>query len=269
MDRISLALKRAKEEHDARGRDAQPQVTSRQASAIDGIQGAHTTGQIYQLSKDILQRNRILCGRESAPVTASYKVLRTQIRQRMKASGWETLGITSPSADQGKTLTSINLALGLAQDLHSSVVLVDLDLRRPSIHQYFGISPEYGISDYFSRGVGVAQISCGLGVDRLILVPGREAIEHASEALASQAAAGLAREVKGGHANRVAIFDLPPILASDDVLAFLPNLDCVLFVIEDGGTTKPDLLRAVDLIGATPLLGTVLNKSSETISQYY
>jgi Mrp family chromosome partitioning ATPase len=268
MDRISLALKRAREEYDGKRKDMLQAVSDR-ALTVDTARSDLSIGKIFQLDSKILHFNRILCGNDSESVTTAYKILRTHVRQKMRAGGWKILAVTSPGPNQGKTLTSINLAFSVAQDLESAVVLVDLDLRRPSIHQYLGISPEYGVSDYFKENVNISLILSKLSLDRITLVPGRESVQCSSEALASNATAALINEVKAGHPNRFVIIDLPPLLTSDDVLAVLPNVDCVLLVIEDGSTTKQDLMQSVQLLGTTPILGTVLNKSTQSVPYYY
>jgi len=92
-----------------------------------------------------LRQNRILTGDPSDEAARAYKVLRTQVSQRMRQQGWKTLGITSPGHGEGTTLTAINLSISLALEPHHTVLLVDADLRHPSVHTYLGIDVELGL----------------------------------------------------------------------------------------------------------------------------
>src|SRR6516164_2666734 len=85
-----------------------------------------------------LKKNRLVTD-DKAPSDAAYRMLRTRLLQRMRTNGWSTLAVTGMSPGEGKTTTSINLSLALARDVNTSVVLVDLDLRKPSVHSYFGL----------------------------------------------------------------------------------------------------------------------------------
>src|SRR5688500_6142256 len=95
---------------------------------------------------DLLEQNRIVID-ERSNATAAYKVLRTRVLQRMRRNGWKTLAVTGTAPNEGKTLTAINLSINLAWHLTTSVVLVDMDLRKPSVHRYLGIDTRYGLID--------------------------------------------------------------------------------------------------------------------------
>ncbi len=110
----------------------------------------YTKTKLVEISKDNLRQKRVFIGDTNDPISDQYKVLRTHLLQRLKANHWNSLAITSPNEGCGKTLTSINLAISLAREVNHSVLLVDMDLRRPSIQQYFFlITPK---PQPFSRG---------------------------------------------------------------------------------------------------------------------
>src|SRR5690349_763996 len=100
---------------------------------------------------DLLEQNRIVID-ERSTASAAYKVLRTRVLQRMRRNGWKTLAVTGTCPDEGKSLTAVNLSINLARQSGTSVVLVDMDLRKPSIHRHLGISPKYGIGDHLRGG---------------------------------------------------------------------------------------------------------------------
>lgn len=141
---------------------------------------------------------------------------------------------TSPSLGNGKTVTAINLAISLAREVNQTVLLVDLDLKRPAIGRYFVDGPTRGISDYVSHDAELADLLIHPGIERLVVLPGNESFAHSSEILSSPRMTQLVEELKSRYEDRLIIFDMPPVLASDDVIAFLPYLDAVMLVAEDG-----------------------------------
>src|SRR5678815_4521235 len=113
---------------------------------------------------DLLEQNRIVIDERSI-ASAAYKVLRTRVLQRMRRNGWKTLGVTGTCPDEGKSLTAVNLSINLARQSGTSVVLVDMDLRKPSIHRHLGISPKYGIGDHLRGGVPLEQVAVRPGLE--------------------------------------------------------------------------------------------------------
>jgi len=228
------------------------------------------------LDSNVLQRNRIISGEWFGPEFAqSYKVLRTRVWQRMKEQGWTSLGITSTSPGEGKSLTAINLAISMAlMDLGKTVVLVDFDMRRPSLHKALGFEPKCGIVDYLLGDVPLDQVlvdpgaGSSIGPGRLYVLPGNVSIGNSSELLSSPRIKQLFRDINFCFPTRLTIFDLPPVLATDDVLAFAPMVDTFLLVLEDGRSKADDASRAMHLLKNRNVIGTVLNKSRDKASSY-
>src|SRR5690606_40435255 len=118
------------------------------APRVAGLRPIETESLLrMRLNPRTLQNHRGLSDEES-PASSAYKMLRTRILQRMRRNGWTTLAVTGTCPDEGKTLTAINLSMSLARDMSTSVMLVDLDLRKPAIAHYLGVSPRFGIADY-------------------------------------------------------------------------------------------------------------------------
>ncbi len=219
-----------------------------------------------------LRERRIVLTEQQDPVADAYKVLRTHVLQRMRANNWKTLGVTSPGEGNGKTLTAINLAISLACEVNQTILLVDLDLRRPSLGRYFFNTVSRGISDYLTDGTDLSELLINPGVERLVILPGNHAFTQSSEMLSSPKMTQLVQELKNRYSDRLTIFDLPPLFAGDDVIAFLPYLDAVMIVIEEGKTTKDELTRTYQLLGEKNIIGTVLNKSEDAnsgVGYYY
>jgi len=269
MERIRKALERA-------GQDRQ--MTATDVARHDRMSATHTdlsTGVRYTLTKrvevsdNVLLENRIISALPDHKFKDSYRMLRTRVLQTMRNNGWNTVAVTGPAAGCGKTLTAINLAVSLAMEMTTTVLLVDLDLRKPTVHRYFGYEPELGLSDYLTNDeVSLHEMLFTPSIDRLVVLPGHKALANSAEMLRSPRMTSLVTELKTRYPDRLIVFDLPPILASDDALAFSPYTDCILMVAESGGTKKDDLQKAYEIVKNAPLVGTVLNKSEAPATGY-
>lgn len=210
-----------------------------------------------------LIENRLIAQDITDPRARRFQVLRTKVLQQMRKKNWNTLAITSPTPDAGKSMVAANLAVSIALEGNQSVLLVDMDLSKPSIHQYFGFNPEHGIHDYFDGTTSIEDMLVNPGLDRLVLLPGKRGIINSSEQISSPLVKSLVNELKTRYEARLVIFDLPPVLISDEVLVFLPYVDCSLLVVESGKNRPKEVENALEAVGSNPLLGTVLNKSDQ------
>lgn len=214
-----------------------------------------------------LRRHRIIAGGWEAgtSVGEGYKVLRTHLLHLTAAEGRSTLMITSPLAGEGKTLTAINLAIILSHEINHTVLLVDADLRSPSVTRYFGLGDQPGIVDYLSAGVPIPELLIHpQGISKLVVLPAGRADPQAAELLNSPVMRDLVQELKHFYPNRYVIFDLPPVLLYADALAFAPLMDGILVVVEAHKTPKESIQRCQEMLKKFKLLGFVLNKLEET-----
>ena len=218
---------------------------------------------IVNVPEDVLERNRLVAALPGHELTDVYRILRTRVLQTMNSNRWNSLAVTSPATGAGKTLTAINLAISLAREVNRTVLLADFDLRNPSIHTYFGCEPEFDLSDYLSHDVPLEEILFSPSIERLVILPGGERIQNSSEMLRSPKMVALVEELKSRYDDRLVIFDLPPVLAIDDALAFTPYTDAMLMVAENGATRREDLENALQLLKGAPIVGTVLNKTEK------
>jgi protein-tyrosine kinase len=212
------------------------------------------------IPREYLNENRIISPYDHTPVTDAYKILRTQLIHRMVENGWKTLGITSPREGEGKTLTAINLAISFSTLSDRTVLLVDVDLKKPQLHRLFGIE-ERGVADFLLDEEPVEELLVNPGIDKLILLPAGRKIENSSDLLTSPKMLQMVMEVRNRYRERIVIFDLPPLLPSADVLAFSPHLDSILIVVESGKTDERDLKKSIEILHGIPIIGTVLNKA--------
>jgi capsular exopolysaccharide synthesis family protein len=245
------------------GRIARPVLAPAPETAVEQYRSA-------TVDPEAMERNRVLLRVQDVAVSRAYKILRTRVLHRMTANGWYTLGVTGTTAGEGKTVTAVNLALALAQDPNAWVFLVDLDLQRPQLGAYLGMSYEYGLTDYLSGHAELEQVVYDIGIKRLAVVPNASPVELSSEHLRAARMAEFINALEAHTPRRIIIFDMPPLNVSDDVLAFAPRVDSFLLVVSQGLTARRTLANAKEVLSELNVLGVVLNRSTEhNESPYY
>ncbi len=269
MEHIRKALEQAEkaraEARSQQGSAATPLPTQSASETATGDKGAagiqYQSTKVISVPDAVFEKNRLIAALAGHELADSYSMLRTRVLQQMNANKWNTLALTSPATGHGKTLTAINLAISLAREVNHTVLLADLDLRNPSIHEYFNYQPTTGLSDYLQNDVPLSEVLFSPGIERLVVLPGREPVLNSSETLGAPKMVSLIAELKSRYPDRLIICDLPPMLATDDALTFAPYIDAMLMVAEAGGTRSDDLKQALQILKDVPLLGTVLNRA--------
>lgn len=259
MERIKQALEKARLERQQSGVSA-PSFHEGGVSASQPL--VYTQTRTISVAKKLLQEKRVITGFDQNGFTDAYKILRTQVFQRLREKGWNSLAITSPNINEGKTSVAINLAISLAMEVNYTVLLVDADLRHPNIHNYLGIKAEYGLSDYLTADKPLSDLLVHPNeIPDFVVLPGGSPLTNSAEMLNSPKMARLVQELKARYPSRIILFDLPPLLSAADTLAFSPYVDAALLVIEDGKTQQEEVKQAMGLLQGTSVIGTVLNKS--------
>jgi protein-tyrosine kinase len=217
-----------------------------------------------------LKERRVIATGDTQAAGHAYRMLRTQILQRARGHGLSTLGVVSAVNGEGKTLTAVNLALSLAAEPNQSVLLLDLDLRRPAVARTLGLPAQRGLESWFGGDEPTRNVCYGIeGVERFYVLPTMAPVIGSSEVLAGIGTRKLFNELKGRDPGRMLIVDLPPVLLSDDALMVAPLLDAVVLVVNERRTKREDVVRVVELLGNTRIVGTVLNRSSESEKRAY
>lgn len=219
--------------------------------------------QSWPLTPQQLLENRIVVGSEDAPGAAAFNILRTRIMQKMQAEGWQTLLVTSARDNAGKSLVAANLAVAMARDRNHTVMLVDADMRRPSIHQFYNYPLGSGFAELLRGEKTVEDVLFHPGIERLVVLPGGQPITDSAEWMASSEMENWLQEAVSRYEDRLIIIDAPPLLNVDDTLNLLPKVDAFLLVVDEGGVSESDVAHCLELCKDAELLGTVLNRSAD------
>ncbi len=197
-----------------------------------------------------------------------YKVLRTQLRQMDRGADWKTVMITSVSPGEGKTVTAINLAATFAREYSQTVLLVDADLRRQSIHRYLGYASDRGLPDYLESNVPMRDIMVWPGIDKFAIISGGGVVADSAELMGSPRMRELVAELKDRYDDRHVIFDVPPVMGCADTLAFAPLVDRIILVVGAGQTRQQDLEKALEMLPQEKVAGFVLNQFNDAKRLY-
>lgn len=213
-----------------------------------------------RLDAGTIARNRIVTTARTDPSHATFDMLRTKVLQAARENNWTSIAITSPTRSCGKTFVATNLAFSLSHQKDCRSMLIDLDLRRPQIGNLLGMS-KLPVMEKFLKGQSEARDVFVRYGDNLAIGANGQSVQFAAELLQSGDTARVLEELKQRLNPQVILFDLPPMYPNDDVMAFLPNVDCVLIVAAAEHSTCDEVGTCEqELFEKTNVLGVVLNK---------
>ena len=213
------------------------------------------------VGKATLTRHRVLAGQGgSGPAHNALDMMRTKVAHLMEENRWTTLCVTAPTRRCGTTTVALNLAWGLAQQKDKRVVLLDLNLRQPSIAQSLGAQVDVPLDAFLRSECTIGRCFRRIGNNLALGMVGRPS-DAAASLLHDGSITGAVASLKRRLMPDFIICDLHPMLASDDVLAFLPTSDCSLLVVEAMKSNRHDIdVCERDLAEQSNLLGVVVNK---------
>jgi protein-tyrosine kinase len=221
-----------------------------------------------KVDAEVMARNRIVTGNRSDAAYVAFDMMRTKLLQSLRQNNWKSVAITSPTPGCGKTFTALNLAFSLANQQDCRTVLLDLDLRRPQIGKALGIKNAASMESFLRKEIDIDDIFMRHG-DNLAIAPNSHPAHYSAELLQSAASAETLLDMRRRMNPDIVLFDLPPMLSTDDVLAFLPNVDCVILVAAAEQSTLSDIdICEQSLAEKTNVLGVVLNKCQFSVERY-
>ena len=223
---------------------------------------AYTRTRTLEVTPQVLERHRLASVRNDTSADA-FRLLRTQVLMQMRQNGWQTLAVTSPNKGAGKSTIALNLAMSFAMEADYTALLVDADLRDPDLRHLLELEPGPGLVDYLLGKAAIEDLLIHPNIGNLVILPGGTPVANTSELMRSPMMAEMIRELRGRYADRLIVFDVPPILAGADTLALSAYMDATILLVEECKTARDDIERSCDLLRDSTVMGVVLNKSRE------
>jgi exopolysaccharide/PEP-CTERM locus tyrosine autokinase len=179
--------------------------------------------------------------------------------------------VTSSLPGEGKTFTSINLAISMSLELDCHVLLVDADVARPAVLDRLGLPPSPGLLDLLTDpALSVSDVLLRTNIERLTVMPAGPHNPHATELLASDGMSALLDELSTRYADRIIIFDAPPLLASTESRVLATRMGQVVVVVEAGKTPQHAVAESMAALESCPIVMPMLNKASDSqVGSYY
>lgn len=226
---------------------------------VGGTDAAWVSLKEVSLDARLMERNRLVSFGGGAPATM-FDVMRTRVIQQMRANNWRRLAITSPGSGSGKTTTCLNLAFSFGRQADMRTIVIEADLRRPSMAQMLGLSEQHLFADVLERKAKAARHLVRHGTN-LAFGTNHRPSQNPAELLHSGRVADVLAEIEAQYQPDLMVFDMPPLQGSDDTIGFMGRVDCVLLVAAAGTTTVAQVdLYEQELGAQTNVLGVVLNK---------
>jgi len=207
----------------------------------------------------------------SAPhsITAeAFKIIRGTILYNKNRTTPKAIMITSAFPGEGKTFVASNLAISFAMGLNENVLLIDSDLRRPSIHEIFGIKNSYGLCEHLQEKKDISEILVKTNIKKLTLLLAGKQPSNPVELLSSKKMELFINEAKNRYQDRFIILDAPPSQLTAETNTIANHVDGVILVIKNGKTPQAAILQTVENIGRKKIIGIVFNGSSLSYKAY-
>lgn len=274
MGKFFDALKKSegitKEPHPSERR--QKKLVNISPDVIDALRLDTTAPEEPEETSPLFQRSmeeRITSFIEPRSLAAeSFKILRAKILTSNSGSRPRSLMVTSPQPLDGKTTVAANLAINIARGINEHVMLVDCDLRQPSMGKLLGLHVHKGIREYLEKGTSVAPYLVKTPVEKLTLLPAGQPPSNPSELLSSEKMRLLVEELKQRYKDRYVIFDATPAQFTAETTFLASMVDSVLLVVRSAKTARASVLEAIESIGRKRIFGIVFNADTRLPKGY-
>jgi len=252
MSRIERALedallrRKSRNEEVAAGTPEQRKEQALEAPNVSlRIAPSPPDGNIYDLSAVSPVVATVL--QESSPVGEEYRRICLNILKQLRTGQGNVILVTSSVRGEGKTVTALNIACILARSIDHTVLLVDTDLRKPSVHEYLGLKPSQGLSDYLrGEDIRLSELMIRPGLGKLVVLQGGSAVENPSELLTSSKMETMISELKARYPDRFIILDSGPVLEVADPVAMAAWMDGVVFVVREGAVPQKTIVEGFE-----------------------
>ncbi len=268
MSRIDKAIESAAQQH--QDASSSKTVTTPMADSQPDINRASKSKyDVFSAVPSPVVRNPFLVTANSAtaPVAEQYRKLKSIIVKLTQLDKFDkSLMITSAIGGEGKTLTSLNLAITLAQEFDHTVLLVEADIRRPTVMKYLELESALGLTDCALDDIDVSAALVKTGIGNLSILPAGRSVSNPVELFSSNRMQNLLSEIKTRYSDRYVIIDTTPLLPFAEPQFIANAVGGVIFVVREGYTSIDKVKRALNLLENHNLLGIVCNGVSRVPS---
>jgi exopolysaccharide/PEP-CTERM locus tyrosine autokinase len=206
---------------------------------------------------------------DNEPIAEEYRKLKSILQQIAHKQGMPyILLVASAVGDEGKSVTAVNLALNLARDHDQTVVLVDADLRKPSLAKYLNLNGDTGLADFLRGTLSLKDSLVPTGVNKLLLMPAGKTLGNPVELLSSERMKDLLEKLRNSKSPAFVIIDTSPLLLFAEGRVLSSLVDGIIFVVKAGGASKLHISEALDSIKDANLLGLVCNQATDAITHH-
>ena len=212
-----------------------------------------------ETDRERLVGNRVFSILPKNRIADQYKLLRTMLLNRTRPLGHNTIAVTSFKEREGKSLTAVNLSVIMARESRQTVLLVDADLRQPSVHKIMGIAGTPGLKDYLLHDKPLEELLVHPGIETLTVLPAGGRLDNSTEVLGSVRMEALVREIKNRYPDRYVVFDCPALYNCPDALVLSSYIDGMVLVARADYTTGDDLAKSMAMLKDRNVIGVVLN----------
>lgn len=202
-------------------------------------------------------------------VSEQYRVLRARIMSFCKEKNMRTILVTSSLPGEGKSTVAANLSISIANSINEHALLVDCDLRRPSIHKIFNLNNGFGLSDYLSDDSSITQAFHKTLVHKLTIVTAGIPPGNPGELISSNKMLALTTELKNRYPDRFIIIDSTPACSTPEPSIMAKYIDCVIFVVKAGSTSREIIKQTIESLGENKIIGVVFNMAENHFKSYY
>ena len=279
MSKLEKALERAKQQREgAKGSAAEKKQqqfdrSQKTAAPLDKhriVEPVYTETKVIPSDTESLKQYNVLTPEFHPAIVEQYNLLRVRLETMLTQMKYNSILVTSPGPDEGKTLTAVNLAISISRETSRTVLLIDGDMRRPTVTNYLGLPESPGLYEHLTQNVPLKELLINPGWPRFTLLPaGKPQEEYPADILGSPAMQELIWDVKNRYPERFIIFDSPPLMLYSDALYLARYVDSVLMVARSGKTKESALKEAIEMVKDRPFLGTVLNRVPPEQSKAY
>lgn len=196
----------------------------------------------------------------SNKIAESFRVLRSKILLPQDGRpAPKTIMVTSALPREGKSFVSANLGIALAQGVDQHALLVDCDLRAPSLAQLFGISPEWGLADYLQDNRDISSLLQKTAMEKLTILASGLPPDNPADLLGSERMSKLVKELAARYPNRYVIFDTPPLEVASESKVLSKAVDGVVLVVRQGISSRALIEKFIADIGKDKVIGVIFN----------